>query len=536
MPFVLLEDEEETEDVKPKSKAKFKLVEEPANVYKDISKQVSKKLSAGAAGSYGDLLDLVGAQTKERTAPGQQSLYEAEFNAPESQLGFLQDEDILPRFQRIPSQKEAESFIQMLGGPGEAETPQGRIAGRSAELLGALLPFGATPTMGALAALSGIAGQGLRETGVSEGLATGIELGINLAPVAKSIPKILQKKTITKPSGLTERKFEGLQKPTKVSSSTLSKTTEAIEQEYRSIVSDLLKDSNKSYSALVEDPTFKSKISNLFGKVAESAKKTTQPILPNKLINTVNKELDKVGTKGLTFSDTEKVKHNELRKIMKSLDRESVTAEQLLDQYRKNNESLSKIFPYGENAAQNAGKREALEAYNRSIADAIEDSFGNTEFGELFKFTNKRWNEIKKIETVDTFVDALFKGDKIKFSQAEKAIGDTKKSSVLKNALGKEAFNDFKQLNQDLLSQQNAYKLLKSKGYDLDNLSKAAVGYILKPSIAKGKVGLDFVRNLYRRTLANPKKVHDWKKGLENIRKGKVQEGIAILNSIKEED
>src|SRR5690606_27641034 len=106
--------------------------------------------------------------------------------------------------------------------------------------------------------------------------------------------------------------------------------------------------------------------------------------------------------------------------------------------------------------------------------------------------------------TVDKYLDALLKGDKINFRQAEKMLADPKKGERLKNALGKEAYEDFRQLNTDLLSQENALKLMKSKGMNLDDLPKAAAAYILKPALAKAKFGKDFVTSLYRTTLANP--------------------------------
>jgi len=102
----------------------------------------------------------------------------------------------------------------------------------------------------------------------------------------------------------------------------------------------------------------------------------------------------------------------------------------------------------------------------------------------------------------------------------------------MKNAIGKESFEDFKQLNKDLFSQENTLKLLKSKGVNIDDLSKAARSYIVKPGIAKAQFGIDFVTKLYRRALANPKMTKDWKNALKDLRKGKVKEAIASLTSL----
>ena len=86
---------------------------------KDIRQQVFKKGTAGALSAYGNLLDLIHAQTREKQTPGQEALTQAEFESPTSLLPF----HVLPRYTRLPSQREAETFIEMLGG--EAKTEAG---------------------------------------------------------------------------------------------------------------------------------------------------------------------------------------------------------------------------------------------------------------------------------------------------------------------------------------------------------------------------------------------------------------------------
>src|SRR5690606_10875320 len=443
-------------------------------VAKDIGKQAAVKGTTGAVGSYGNLLDLIRAQTKQRMLPGQEALTQAEFNAPEELLPFLQDEDILPRYSRLASSREVEQLAQMLNIPTEGETAPGRLVGRASEFVGGALPTGITGKLAALLGLAGAAGQSVREAGGPEGLATGIEVApaaLSLANLAKGA--IVPKKTpVTKPSGLPERKFESLKKATKVSPETHKRAIEGIEKDFRELTDKILKKSNKTYTALQEDPEFKAKISGLFRKVEQSAEEFTEPVFARKMSESLAQDIEKVGKKGITMSDAEKLEKRLLRRYQKNSTKK-VTATQLVEQYRKNNEELSKIFPYGEKAFENIGRRNALEAYNRAIASAIEDNFKNSEFAELFKFTNKRWSDIKKIETVDKYLDALLKGDKINFRQAEKMLADPKKGERLKNALGKEAYEDFRQLNTDLLSQENALKLMKSKGMNLDDLPKA---------------------------------------------------------------
>lgn len=534
-------DEPDTEAALPKKTQGTWVVDEKPRKFtkkeiaKDVGKQVAVKGTKGIAGAYGNLLDLIRAQTKQRTLPGQQALYEAEFNAPPELLPFLQDEDILPRYSRLPSGEEAEQLLKMVGAPTEGETPAGRIAGRGAEFVGGALPFGGSSAK-LLAGLgaAGLGGQGIREAGGPEALATGVELIPAVTSLAQLGKGLLPKKTpVTKPSGLPERKFESLKKPTKVSPDTHRKTIEAIDKDFRTLTDQLLKKSNKTYTALQEDPDFKAKIGELFGKVEKSADEFTQPVFAKKMADSLAKDIENVGKKGITMSDAEKLERRLLRRYQRNSTKD-VTAKQLLEQYRKNNEELSKIFPYGDKAFENIGRRNALESYNRAIGSAIDDNFKGSEFAELFKFTNKRWSDIKKIETVDKYVDALLKGDKINFRQAERMLTDPKKGERLRNALGKEAYEDFRQLNKDLLSQENAFKLLKSKGVNLEELPKAAAAYILKPALAKAKFGKDFVTSIYRSTLSNPKKVRQWRTAMQDLSKGKVKNALATLNSLAE--
>jgi len=423
-PSSIQDDEEDEWEIKPKKTPSTK------QKAKDIAKQVAKKGVASATGAYGGLLDLLHAQTKQRQLPGQEALTRAEYEAPEALLPYLQDDDIMPRYSRLPSQKEAESLFEMLGAPKEAETEAGRIAGRGAEFVGGALPFGASGNLLKMLAAAGLGGQLSREMGAPEAVSTGIEVAPAVGSLASLAKGLIPKKTpVTKPSGLPQRQFESLKKPTKVFPETTRKAMEGIESDFRGITSDLLKKTNKSYEAILEDPEFKSKIGDLFGKVEKSASEFTERVMPRSLIKNLTSDLEKIGKKGLTVSDAERVQKRMTRRFLKDSTRD-VTAKELLEQYRKNNEQLSKLFPYGDKALENIGRREALEGYNKAIASTIEDNFKGSEFADLFKFTNKRWSEIKKIETVDKYLNALFSNDQIKFKQAEKVLTDPKPQSV----------------------------------------------------------------------------------------------------------
>jgi hypothetical protein len=84
--------------------------------------------------------------------------------------------------------------------------------------------------------------------------------GISTSIVAKKL----------KPSGLPERGFESLTKPTKVSPHRAEAVKEAVEKDFRGLAEDVLK-KNETYSAMKNDVLFKEKVGDLFQEVEKLA-------------------------------------------------------------------------------------------------------------------------------------------------------------------------------------------------------------------------------------------------------------------------
>jgi len=423
-----------------------------------------------------------------------------------------------------------ERFKQTTGERFEPQTAVERVLSRAAGSAGEGLPFGLPGIVGGLGGLSaGVAEEaGVGEKGQNVAELLGTLGGAGLRGVAKST-----KVPVTKPSGLPVRKFEALKKPKTVFKGTARKALQETEQDFRKLTSDIQTKTNQSYKAMTEDPLFKSKVSDIFETVKKEAAQNLTPVPTNDLARQLFIDVIETRKRGITRSPTEITKRSELTKFIKDTKGKEFTATKLLEQYRKNNEQLSKLYPYGESALENIGKREALESYNQAIASTIEEQFPKTDFADLFKFTNKRWSEIKKIETVDKYLNALFSKDKIVFKQAEKALTDPKYSGRLKNSLGKQGFAEFKQLNKDLLTQEKGLKLLKSKGYEMSDIPKVAVGYLFKPKITSVLIGKDFANKLWRKTLADPKKIRQWRKGVSLFNRGHIKESLTIFKTLE---
>lgn len=195
---------------------------------KDIGQQVASKGVSGAAGAYGNLLDTFGLQIKEgEQLPGQEARNNMEFEILQkmeqpgykpsfSDFAALSDDDIVPNYSRLPTSKEVQKGIEQLTGIGEGKTPEGRIAGRGAEFVGEGAATGGGLKALATLAGSGLAGQGIREAGGPEALATGTEIAGSILPSllqGRLVPKGSDaKKTVEagRHIGLTEKQITPL--------------------------------------------------------------------------------------------------------------------------------------------------------------------------------------------------------------------------------------------------------------------------------------------------------------------------------------
>lgn len=160
---------------------------------KDIAQQVLKKGISGITGAYGNILETLGLQSSEgQSLPGQSSNYKFQrelldkMNRGEqltpSEIILLSGDEGVPDFTRLPTSKEVEKGIEYVTGIGEGKTSPGRISGRGAGFIGeGLATGGGIKTLVGMG-LGGIGGQGLRESGGAEALASAIEIGSSLAP------------------------------------------------------------------------------------------------------------------------------------------------------------------------------------------------------------------------------------------------------------------------------------------------------------------------------------------------------------------
>lgn len=178
---------------------------------KDVGKQIAAKGFAGAFGAYGNVTEMLG-QTKENLLPGQKERLKVE---DPYDLGL--NDEILPSYSRLPTTKDVNELVKDFTGVDQGQTPAGRIAGRGAEFGGEALAYPGGGAKGLLSVVgAGLAGQGLRESGAPEALATGVEIAGSVLPSAiqgKVVPTGKESKTLTNAGralGLAEKQIAPL--------------------------------------------------------------------------------------------------------------------------------------------------------------------------------------------------------------------------------------------------------------------------------------------------------------------------------------
>jgi len=199
----------------------------PSSTGKDIAKQAAIGGAKGLFGTYGDILDLLNLQSEE-TLPGEESQRQREFEALERMhqpgykpsiydlMALTDDDDIVPRYSRLPSSKEVEEFAQILGVETSPETTPGKFSRRIGEAVGSGASLGAGgKALAALGAGAGI-GEGVEQVTdsptagvIAEILATlGLGgLGKKLAPASKKGKELVQR---GRQVGLTEKELTPL--------------------------------------------------------------------------------------------------------------------------------------------------------------------------------------------------------------------------------------------------------------------------------------------------------------------------------------
>ncbi len=377
---------------------------------------------------------------------------------------------------------------------------------------------------------------GLTKAGVPEPISEIAGLGTSIA-ATKATPAINPIGLAKKPSGLTERRFESGTKPNKVSSHRYQKINEKVEGDFRRIADDIIEKSpaKETFSNLKENIDYKTKTAESFKEVEELAKEIPDTISTEKIGDILLKKANERSKGGFVTGEYEDSYNDFINSYLKKMREKEVTNEQLVRQYRKNNEELGKIYESGKSTAYNDAKKDATLDFNRSIADLIEKEYPSSSYSNLFKESNSNWSKIMDAEQINQFLDDLFEG-KIQYKKGQQFFDKNRITRPFKRALGDEGFDNFKTLMEDLMSSKEAMSLLKiaeQRGYS--DFAKSAGAYLIHPKLGALKTLHSFSKEAFKATLDKPKLMIIWKKGIDAAKKGKFGDAEKLFSQIRNE-
>ena len=343
-----------------------------------------------------------------------------------------------------------------------------------------------------------------------------------------------------KPSGLTERNFEKTQKPKEISETAYKNINEKVGSDFKNISDQIIKESpvGETFDNLRQNPAFKQESRELIKQAQEIA----DEIPGNFDVKSLKKEYADISakkTKGFAESEYDIKYKKFMKEASNSIDAKKNSPGKLVEQYRKNNDDLTKYFEPGSSKALNNAKRDSLLDQNRAIANFMEKNFPESELSSVFKEGNERWTKIMDAEAVDSFVDELFK-DKINYKKMNEFFDQQGYEFKFKRALGEKGYKDFQQLLKDTLSSESAYKMLnvaKDKGYN--ELFTTGLAYILHPELGTAKFGFDASKKTYKgiiNTLIDKPQIGiTWKEGIKDLKKGDFKSAEKKFNILNNE-
>lgn len=373
-----------------------------------------------------------------------------------------------------------------------------------------------------------IIAEGLVKMGVPEPIAEGGSLSLS-----QGVPSFKAFST-PKPSGLAARQFESIKKSTHVSPHRYAKINEAVENDFKKIANDLVQKSSRSARTMQKDPEFKNKIKDLFRDVESLSKEIQGTVPAQNLRDAFLKKVNGREKVGITPDAFERIYLQETKNLHKEIPLSgNLTAEQLVQQYRKNNRSLTELFEPSRSKALNRAKVEAIFDYNRAIEDIIHTKYPQSNFSDLFKFSNKRWSEIKDLESIEGFFKDLFNG-KIKYSKGKDFFNKNRIAEPFKKTLGPENYKRFETLMGDLMSTEKAMSLIhKAEMAGFKEIGGLTLKYILHPSLAKASAAVKYSKTMFHVLLDKPQLSVTWESAVKNFKKGnfaKAQEQFRILD------
>jgi len=378
----------------------------------------------------------------------------------------------------VPTQQMGEDiFKEQTGINLEPQGTSGKIARGAGEL------FALTPGSLVRRGVGAIAGsgtaQGLKEVGVPDIIADIAGAGTaGITAAGKLSPKVLrgeakEAREIAEKHGL--RKFAGMEAEKAPFISPV--VSEVAEKGLRSELSETTK---KAINDVIEQKlpikTIRDRGTNLeqaYTQAYEITKKAAQSI-PGKVSidnvrNWIKSEIKRVESKAISPSHADKAALKLLREEQKALGKGNPSAEQLLNQYQAYNFNVKSIYRKPEfTGAENEVKRIYAELNNK----LLESTRGIPHLEDMFRFSNKIYQETAKLNQVEGILSKAFK-DGYDPKALMKLLEGKRSLPYLERSLGKGSVKDLVDIAKyGQMSEKRVFDHLKQPKTVGDYISK----------------------------------------------------------------
>lgn len=517
---------------------------------KDALKQGAQGVGIGALGTYGDILDLFGLQSQE-TLPGEKAKYGREFDVLQKieegkkpstgdLMELSDDDDLAPRYSRLPSSQDVEKAGTQLGIVSEPKTAAGRYASRIGRIGGGGAALGGAGILSPIAA--GAAGQTAEELGLPPWVQATFEIiaGLKAAPKSK-IPITSQSKevgnilgdlrkagysekdlTLAK-SALEERKI------LKKFATLTPKAENAIQQGIKNSEELFKQQVKKGLPGYAEGglPYLEKQASNVYQSMEELA--SVVPIKNKEPFRKSIEESIKYMEKSALLPE-EKQFIEFLKEGLEKVDK-SDTADFMTSFYRKLGKSGKWTDP--------KTKEHLLSTVQKGIKQSFSESGPEAaKFGKYFEQTNEAWKHWIKTRDLMETIEKASTVEGMNFKKLYSILNNPENHELAKKVLGPEQLDNIKTITKGAEAIESLLKQIKPA----DKTSKAIKALEGIRSFVTGDwktfgvlMGLGAAKSLSTKLLTDPKSQNIMKKLIVAAKNNSAQQAAILAQELVKE-
>lgn len=421
---------------------------------KEVPGQLARGYTTGTLSQAGNILDILGLQSKE-TLPGEKAKRSREFGTLEklekggvpsiAEFEELSDDDVLPRYSRLPNTQETRKILSDLGWK-EPERAGGRYAHRAGEFLSGP-PGGIKAPIGAA-----IVGQTAEEANLplwmqaGAEMATLLKLGKTTRPISSGSPHVQKELDRLKGMGFSDKDLTlarnaledrgYLKKAAKYTSEAEKRfkdTQKNIQGNFESII-------EESFPGLKEGgpQTFKNSAVELYDNLDNLAREVTIKN-PDVFVESSKKAIHEM-ERSLANSPQKQEAIDILRKAA-TRSKARVPGDFYTNFYKEMN------------AIGNWGNPKQREAAFGAVKNAIKDTFRKQgpegiRLADNLEEANKAWMKYLEAEDVSNLIGKVSSEEGINFKKMQNLLQKSDNFEIFKKGLGEKQANNLLKLSE----------------------------------------------------------------------------------------